>query len=129
MLARREPGETGQTAAAEVQTVELHLFGRVGRGGRHDDRAQRRRLARLRTADHRHVARGPREVDDERVASLVVGPVDDTDGNREMPRHRRVGPVPLAEKMFHGGRVRLSILSAPSQYPTPFSLATHSKFL
>ena len=46
------------------------------------------RFARLRTADHRHVARGTREVDDEGVASLIVGPVDHTDRDGEVAGDR-----------------------------------------
>ena len=59
----RQLRQAGQRAAAEVQAVELDLLGGVGGGGRHDQRAQRRRLARLWAADHRHVALRAGQID------------------------------------------------------------------
>ena len=81
----RQPRQPGERAAAEVHGVELHLGRRVGQRGRGDERAQQRRLARLRPAGDHHVPRRPGELGPQHVAALVVGAVDDADRHRELP--------------------------------------------
>ena len=81
----RQPRQPGERAAAEVHRVELHLGRRVGQRGRGDERAQQRRLARLRPAGDHHVPRRPGELGPQHVAALVVGAVDDAHRHRELP--------------------------------------------
>src|SRR3546814_9467993 len=69
---------TGQTAAAEVEAVELDLRRTMGGSRRNDQRAHRIRLTRLRSTDDRHVAARSGDIHGENVAPLVVRAVHDT---------------------------------------------------
>ncbi|KAF0958308.1 hypothetical protein MLGJGCBP_08644 [Rhodococcus sp. T7] len=75
----RQSRQSGERAATEVEAVELHLLRGMGGGQRRDERADGSGLARLRSTHHGHVAGGAGQVHDERVAPLVVRPVDDPD--------------------------------------------------
>ncbi|SKW08262.1 Uncharacterised protein [Mycobacteroides abscessus subsp. massiliense] len=72
----RQVGQADQGAATEVQAEELNLLGSMGRGGRHDQRPQRRRLSGLGAADDRHVALGTGKIHGQHIAPLFVGPID-----------------------------------------------------
>ncbi len=85
----RQPGERPQRAAAEVEHVHADLRRGVGEREAEDHRREPARLARPRPADHREVAGRAGEVDDERVAPLQVGPVDQADGACSVPRPGR----------------------------------------
>src|SRR3546814_21126300 len=63
---------TGQTAAAEVEAVELDLLRTMGGSRRNDQRAHRIRLTRLWSTDDRHVAARSGDIHGENVAPLVV---------------------------------------------------------
>ena len=82
----REVGEHRQAAAAEVQHVHAQLGRRVGEREGEQRRAQRPGLARTRAPDHREMPRGVGEVEHQRVASLLVGAVDQADGDAQRPR-------------------------------------------
>ena len=89
----RETGESGETAPAEVETVELHLLGCVSRRHRHDERAQRRRLARLRAAHDGDIACAAGDVEEMKIAALIEGAVDDADGDDEISVRRGFATV------------------------------------
>jgi len=71
--------------APEVHNVELHLLRGVGQAQRHDQAAQRRRLARQRAADHGHVAVGPGQVHLQRLPPLLQRQVHHTQRHPQAP--------------------------------------------
>ena len=79
----REGRERRERATAEVQAIQLHLFGCVGAGQRGNQRPDRGGLARLRRSDDRDMACRPGQLDDQGVTTLVERPVDKTDRNRQ----------------------------------------------
>ncbi len=79
----RQAVEGGQLPATEVEHVEAQYRGRVGGGQRRHDGAQCRGLAGLGSPTHRHVPAGRPQVEHERVLTLVVGHIDDTDHRPE----------------------------------------------
>ncbi len=88
----REAGEAGQRPAAEVQTVELHLFGRVRHRHRQDEAAEHRRLAGARSSDDDHVAGRAGEVHHQRIPPLLEGAVHDADRRaQDAPRQHVTG--------------------------------------
>ena len=88
----RQACDPGQTAAAEVEAIELDLRRTVGGSRRNDQRTHRIRLTRLRSADDRHVAARSGDIDGENVAPLVVRAVHDADREHQ-PTDLRGSPV------------------------------------
>ena len=85
---RADPGEAATT---EVQPVDLHPGWWPGGGQCECERAQCRRLARPRPADHRDVAARPVEVHDQGVAALLERPIHHADGHGEGVRRGHDG--------------------------------------
>lgn len=82
----RQVGHRRQAATAEVEPVELHFVRRVGEREGRDQGPQQGRLARLRAADHQHVARGGGEVLVEDLPLLLEGLVDQAERDRQAAR-------------------------------------------
>ena len=80
----RQPGQAGERAPAEVETVELHVGRVVGQRQAAQQSAQQRALAALRAADDRGVAAGARQVGLQDVMALFERTVHDADGHSEL---------------------------------------------
>ena len=95
----RQPAERTHRSAAEIQDVELHLGRGVQQGQRADQREQHGRLAAARRAGHRRVPGAAGQVDPQRVAALLEGPVHDPEhGVQHLPRVRP------GQQLVEGGR-------------------------
>ncbi len=79
----RQAGDPVQRSPSEVEAIELNLFGGMGQRERHDEGAERRRLTGLRASHDREMPLRPCQIDLECFAPLIVGPVDDPDGNAQ----------------------------------------------
>ena len=90
-----------QRPATEVQAIELHFRRTVGGRQRHHQSAQRRRLTRSWSADHRDISCGRVQFGDKQFAPLLVRAVDEADRHRQ----GRVGVVP-GNQHVQGGRAR-----------------------
>ena len=76
----RQRRQRSQAARGEVETEQHHLVRSPGRGGRHGDRAQHRRLAGTAGAEHEPAPR-LLQVDERRVLVLAFGGIDHPDAD------------------------------------------------
>ncbi len=97
----RESGGGDETAAAEVEAVELDFGGRVGQGQRQHQGAQQGGLAGLRCADQAEVAVGAGQVGDEQFAELLERPVHHAQRDAQRALDARVAGAHAAVRVGH----------------------------
>ncbi|SHU77786.1 Uncharacterised protein [Mycobacteroides abscessus subsp. abscessus] len=94
-----------ERATTEVQAVELHLRRTVRHRKRSHQGAHGHRLARLRRSHDGDIARGSGQIDDVRIASLLVGPVHDSDRDRQTADRVETGTAMTRNQITERGRI------------------------
>ena len=82
--------QTTDRSPAEVEAVDLHVGRRVAKGQGQNECADRSRFPGMRSADDRDVAGSAGQIEREGVSTLIVGAIDDREGNAKRRRRHRL---------------------------------------